>query len=127
MKNHQGSVEGIVNAGKLLGTNRYTAYGEDRTNIGNTDSEFGYTSREEIEGTATGMYYYRSRLYSARLMSFMREDDYYKGLMQAQSEKGLESGNWYQYVAGNPVMNNDPNGLYGKSKLFPASLSCRNA
>jgi len=112
IKNHQGSVEGIVSGGKLLGTNRYTAYGDNRTNVGNTESDFGYTGREEIQGTATGMYYYRSRLYSTRLMSFMREDDYYKGLMQTQSEKGLESGNWYQYVAGNPVMNNDPMGFW---------------
>ncbi|HBE03934.1 MAG TPA: hypothetical protein DC049_15875, partial [Spirochaetia bacterium] len=110
VKNHQGSIEGLVSGGQMLGTNKYTAYGDERTNVGNTDSEFGYTGREEIQGSETGMYYYRSRLYSSKLMSFMREDDYYKGMMQAQNETGLESRNWYQYVAGNPVMNNDPMG-----------------
>jgi RHS repeat-associated protein len=82
----------------LQGFNVYSPYGET-TALGGTGGAIQYTSREN---DGTGLYYYRARYYDPMLKRFISEDP-----------SGIDGGlNLFAYVNGDPVLHNDPLGLF---------------
>jgi RHS repeat-associated protein len=84
--------------GTLTASHSYSPYGDTvATGCGTTGLQF--TGRDN-DGM-TGLYYYRARYYSPKMMRFISEDPI-----------GLRGGsNVFAYANGNPLSNRDPSGL----------------
>ena len=112
-KDHLGSIRELVGLdGKLKQRQRYSAYGVT-TREKNTDQldrlidhAYGFTGREL--DSETGLYFYRSRYYSAGMQRFLSEDVI-----------GFASFdvNLYRYVKNMPLRLTDPKGLSASNVL----------
>ncbi|HMZ59896.1 MAG TPA: RHS repeat-associated core domain-containing protein [Leptospiraceae bacterium] len=95
----------VVSGGSLGGKANYLyrPYGEiDRMNSSGPDiTKYKYTGQEEDK--ESGLYYYKARYYDASLGRFNSADS----LIMPESIQGM---NRYMYVAGNPILYNDPTG-----------------
>jgi RHS repeat-associated protein len=95
-------------AGAAAVSYSYEAFG--KTTISGTSSNpFRYTGRED---DGTEFYYYRARYYSPTAHRFLGEDP-------ARLMGG--DGNFYMYVANNPLYWRDPSGLFKYNKPPPAT------
>jgi RHS repeat-associated protein len=84
-------------AGAIKTTYGYEPYGEATVSGEATVNSFQYTGREN---DGTGLMYYRARYYHPKAKRFISEDPI-----------GQNAGpNTYNYVTGNPVLFNDPEG-----------------
>jgi RHS repeat-associated protein len=85
-------------SGATTASYSYEPYGVT-TKAGSDSTPFQFTGREN--DSATGLYYYRARYYSARLGRFISEDPL-----------GISAGaNVYEYAHDDPVKLRDPSGL----------------
>lgn len=83
-------------SGTATAVNTYDEYGvPGSSNVG----RFGYTGQAWLP--SPGVWYYKARMYSARLGRFLQTDPIGYG-------NGM---NWYGYVGGDPVNSTDPSGL----------------
>lgn len=90
-------VEVWTHADSLV-TQRFDAWGRQTQSTGSIPT-YGYTGREP---DASGMIFYRARYYHPALGRFVSRDPI-----------GMQGGiNPYAYAAGNPVLYNDPSGLF---------------
>jgi RHS repeat-associated protein len=93
-------------AGAVQTEYTYEPFGKTTVTGASNTNPFQYTGREN---DGTGLYYYRARYYHPGLQRFISEDpiEFVGG--------GI---NLYAYVANNPVIFSDPNGL--EAPMFPA-------
>jgi len=132
-----GSIAGLSSITQAL-VNRYAyyAYGRMRSKVEAIMQPYAYTAREIIG--ASELYYYRSRMYSALAMRFLREDDFWKGRPKLDidfySRKNgivghdysinfyfISENNWYPYVSRNPVQYRDPWGYTPLTAIIGAA------
>ena len=101
LSDHLGSTSITVDAsGSLLGSLKFTAYGELRS--GSSTTDYQYTGqRNEVE---IGLYYYVACFYDPQLARFISADTI---IPEPGSIKGYDR---YAYVNGNPISFNDPSG-----------------
>ena len=119
-RDHLGSVRELLDhRGVMYQRYSYGAYGETRLEKHEgsqkhkfIENRYAYTSREIDH--KTGLYYYRARWYSPETGSFISADPI-----------GFESQdtNFYRYVENNPVVFNDPFGLWTIGQGFVISFS----
>ena len=106
-----GSVTSLSNnAGSLANTYTYDSHGRLSSSSGTLVNPFQYAGREF--DSETGLYYYRARYYDSSTGRFLSEDP-------LEFEGG--DVDLYRYVANNPVMYIDPDGL-GKLPGDPSGL-----
>jgi RHS repeat-associated protein len=96
-----GSVRGLAdNAGSLVGSSSYEAFGATRTSTGST-SLFGFTGEPT---DATGLVYLRARYLDASTGRFLSGDS------MIPNAPGTQGFNPYAHVANNPTTWTDPTG-----------------
>jgi RHS repeat-associated protein len=88
------------NAGALAQTYTFDSFGKQTNSSGSLTNSFQYTGREF--DPETSLYHYRARYYDPNIGRFLSEDPV-----------GFGGGtNFYSYVLNNPVLFNDPYGLW---------------
>ena len=98
------SVRAITDeAGALLASYDYTAFGDVYNQTGDFASELGYTGREKLRD---GLYDYRYRVYDSTTGRFTARDSATPILELS------DTLNLYVYVSNNPVNQTDPLGLW---------------
>jgi RHS repeat-associated protein len=108
LTDRQGSVTGVMsNAGTLLGSRRYDAFGNVISQSGTTSFDrYGYTARESDE--YTGLQYNGARWYDPVTMRWTTRDPI---------ETASGQSNFYQYVGNDAANATDPSGLVGQSTI----------
>jgi RHS repeat-associated protein len=103
VQDHVGSTRVLTNAtGNAVADLTYDSFGNS---AGNTLTRYTYTGREF--DSDTGLYYYRARWYDPQVGRFISEDPIgFDG----------DDENFYAYVGGDPLNNDDPSGLKPKRK-----------
>ncbi len=109
----RGSIVAVTNGvdGNTV-INAYDEYGlngnsQSPTNSSTNTGRFQYTGQTWLP--EVGMYYYKARIYSATLGRFLQTDP-----------AGYKDGiNWYDYVGGDPVNLDDPDGQTRRSTNRP--------
>lgn len=101
LKDALGTINGIADTnGNIVQSYMYDAYGNIQTQAGSISQPFTFTGREY--DTEIGLYFYRTRMYDARIGRFLQKD--------SLSFSGGDM-NLMRYVQNNPVNNIDPLGL----------------
>ena len=95
-----GSITSLSSAaGSIANTYTYDSFGKLTASTGSLVNPFQYTARES--DTETGLYYYRARYYDQSIGRFISEDP-----------ARYDFTSFYSYVGGNPVLWQDPLGLW---------------
>ncbi|MCL2409143.1 MAG: hypothetical protein FWC96_05955 [Oscillospiraceae bacterium] len=103
-------VQRVDNAGELLHTYHYDAFGVERDQDEGNTNPFRFAGEYYDWETAT--IYLRARVYNPRTGRFTQEDPFWNvGNMQDGSLAIMQAGNLYMYCVHNPVMFVDPSGL----------------
>lgn len=104
IQDDKGTVSVLLDAsGKVVGRRSYDAFGAVATQSGIWTTRYGFTGREDIG--ATGLMYYRARVYDTNPGLFMTSDP------QVLSDLTLpQSLNLYGYTVNDPVNRTDPLG-----------------
>jgi len=100
---HLGSIRFLTDStGVVVSTYDYDSYGRPMFGVTDFDQPFAYTGREW--DAATGLYYYRARIYDPQTGRFLQEDSIW-----------FSGGdfNTYRYVGNRPISLVDPSGLSG--------------
>jgi len=101
-QNHLGSVTAMSDDDEdMVNGYRSESYGGSRTKLEGIKQPYSYTGREHVGNS--GLFYYRSRVYSSGSGRFVREDDLQDGF------------NWYVYAQGRPTYFVDPFGTDNES------------
>ena len=104
-----GSITELTDStGAVVQSYVYDSFGQIVQQVGTLASPYTYTGREFDE--ESGLYYYRTRYYDARVGRFLQEDSF-RGIITI-IPKTL---NVYVYVLNNPLTNIDP---YGNNPLL---------
>jgi len=108
----RGSVVQRVNdAGQVLHTYRYSAFGIELSYDPNNSNPFRFNG--EMWESHRGEYYLRARSFNPRTGRFSQPDPFW-GInnMQSSTHAIMQSGNLFVAMGNNPVMFSDPTGLY---------------
>ena len=94
-------------AGKVIGSAAYSAYGLISFQSGDLETPFLYNGQAGVQTDPNGLLNMRARYYSPYLMRFLNSDPI-----------GFSGGsNWFAYADGNPISLNDPFGLEASSGI----------
>jgi len=111
-------VQRVDNAGALLHTYHYDAFGVERDQDEGNTNPFRFAG--EYYDWETGTIYLRARVYNPRTGRFTQEDPHWNvGNMQDGSLAIMQAGNLYMYCIHNPVMFVDPSGLTAVRVTMP--------
>ena len=95
-------------AGKVIGSAAYSAYGLVTFQKGDLETPFLYNGQAGVQTDPNGLLNMRARYYSPYLMRFLNSDPI-----------GFSGGsNWFAYANGNPISLNDPFGLEASSGIM---------
>ena len=114
--NLQGDVVGILDSnGALVVEYKYDAWGKPLATTGSLADTLGirnpFRYRGYIYDEESGLYYLRSRYYVSWRCVFLNADS----ILGIRG--GILSHNAYGYCGGNPVMQEDPDGLFGNGSV----------
>jgi RHS repeat-associated protein len=110
LTDHLGSVVAVTDdSGAMLSEQRYTPFGEVRTDVGSiTQTDFGYTGQRNLDVQSSvyslGLMDYKARFYDPRIMEFIQPDTL---IPEPYNPKYL---NRYAYTLNNPINLTDPSG-----------------
>ncbi|MCL2409147.1 MAG: peptidoglycan DD-metalloendopeptidase family protein [Oscillospiraceae bacterium] len=119
-------VQRVDNAGELLHTYHYDAFGVERDQDEGNTNPFRFAG--EYYDWETGTIYLRFRCYNPATGRFTQEDPYW-GIHNMQSSVAavLQAANLYVYVMNNPEMFIDPWGLFARAAWEAAWERAANA
>lgn len=118
LNNAHGDVVNLVNnAGEVLNSYKYDAFGVTTESVETVLNRFGYAG--EQYDSITGQYYLRARHYNPVIGRFITEDTYLGIIGEPLSH------NLYTYVSNNPVNLFDPSGHRQTEDAYN-SLKCPN-
>jgi RHS repeat-associated protein len=109
--------------GTIVQSYTYDAYGNIQNQTGTIRQPFNFTGREF--DSETGLYFYRARMYDARIGRFIQNDpigfaggDVNLARYVDSVGKPLLDVNLYRYTGNNPINKIDPKGLEGYDPNF---------
>ena len=116
LHNLQGDIVGILDStGNLVVEYKYDAWGKPLSTTGSLAGTLGirnpFRYRAYVYDEESGLYYLRSRYYVSWRCVFLNADS----ILGIRGE--ILSHNAYGYCGGNPVMQEDPDGLFGNGSV----------